>query len=143
MGWRVLGSRARLLGWLYGSRRVGEGKVAGGLAHNGSKTAFKGEVRNSKVSWKDFMNIIRGDEYPGTKRAEGEVSPQVKSFKTPHLINASHTAGSHGFLVLQMRGQGSKEANSLAQGHTALGGWIQSLTQVSVTPKPVVLRGTL
>ena len=41
---------------------------------------------------------------------------------------------------LQMRGQELKEANSLAQGHTALGGWIQNLTQVSVTPKPVVLH---
>ena len=39
-----------------------------------------------------------------------------------------------------MRGQELKEANSLAQGHTALGGWIQNLTQVSVTPKPVVLH---
>ena len=39
-----------------------------------------------------------------------------------------------------MGSQELKEANSLAQGHTAIGGWIQNLIQVSLTPKPVLLN---
>ena len=54
-----------------------------------------------------------------------------------------HTAGNHVPCDLQMRGQELKEANSLAQGHTALGGWIGNLIQVSLTPKPVAVHRNL
>ena len=53
------GAGARLLGWLYGSRRGGEwGRAGGGHGTTEAKLLSKVKFR-TKVSWKDFMNITR------------------------------------------------------------------------------------
>ena len=53
------GAGARLLGWMYGSRRGGEGGAAGG-GHGTTEAKLLSMVKDgTKVSWKDFMNITR------------------------------------------------------------------------------------